>query len=97
VAWFSVRRSKLQLSGEPARFRSSAKATRGFCPECGTQITFELDGAGDEIDVSTASLDHPDRVAPVDHTWASRRLPWVKLCDGLPEFPESRPPAPLTS
>lgn len=91
VAWFSVARSRFRLTGEPARFRSSAKATRSFCPQCGTQIAFELDGPGDEIDVSTASLDHPDRVAPADHTWTSSRLPWVKLCDGLPEFPQSRP------
>jgi hypothetical protein len=89
VAWFSVQRSALKLSGEPARFRSSPVATRSFCPECGTQITFELDGA-DEIDITTASLDEPNRVPPVDHTRTSSRLAWVKLADGLPQFRESR-------
>ena len=89
VAWFSVARSKLKLSGELARFRSSAKATRSFCPECGTQISFDLDGA-DEIDVTTASLDDPNRVPPVDHIHTSSRLAWVKLVDGLAQFRESR-------
>jgi hypothetical protein len=89
VAWFSVRRSGLKLSGEPKRFRSSGKATRSFCPDCGAQITFELDGA-DEIDITTASLDEPNRVPPVDHTRTSSRLAWVKLADGLPQFRESR-------
>jgi len=90
VAWFSVLRSRLHITGEPTRFRSSGKGTRGFCPECGTQLTFEIDGAGDEIDVTTCSLDEPNRVPPVDHTRTSSRLVWVKLADGLPQFRESR-------
>jgi hypothetical protein len=90
VAWFSVPRSQLKLTGAPTRFRSSGKATRSFCPECGTQLTFELDGAGDEIDITTCSLDDPNWVAPLDHTWTSRRLAWVKLADGLPQFREGR-------
>jgi hypothetical protein len=90
VAWFSVARSQFRLRGELSRFRSSGKATRGFCRDCGTQITFELDGAGDEIDVTTASLDEPNAVPPRDHTRTSSRLEWVKLGDGLPQFPEGR-------
>jgi hypothetical protein len=27
---------------EPARFQSSNKARRGFCPQCGTPLTFEI-------------------------------------------------------
>lgn len=92
VAWFSVPRSDFRLVGEPVRFRSSERATRSFCPRCGTQLTFELDAAQDEIDITTASLDEPERVAPADHTYASSRLPWVKLSDGLPQFPQHRPP-----
>lgn len=91
VTWFSVRRSEFRLIGlEPARFRSSAQATRSFCPECGTQITFEPDRAGDEIDVTICSLDEPHDVGPADHTYTETRLAWVKLADGLPEFPQSR-------
>jgi hypothetical protein len=90
VAWFSVARSQLRFAGEPARFRSSEKATRSFCPECGTQLAFELDGARDEIDLTTCSLDDPNRMAPTDHTRVSSKLEWVKLGDGLPQFRESR-------
>jgi hypothetical protein len=90
VAWFSVPRSQFRLTGEPTRFRSSGKATRSFCPECGTQITFELDGTGEEIDVTTSSLDEPNAVPPLDHTHTSSKLKWVKLADSLPQFAESR-------
>jgi hypothetical protein len=89
VAWFSVPRSQFRLSGEPRRFRSSGKATRSFCAECGTALTFELDGA-DEIDVTTASLDDPNRVPPTDHIYTESRIDWVKLGDGLPQFRRAR-------
>jgi hypothetical protein len=72
------------------RFRSSEKATRSFCPKCGTQITFELDSAADEIDVTTSSLDEPQRVPPAEHIYTESRLAWIKLADGLPQFRQSR-------
>lgn len=91
VTWFSVPRSGFRfVQGAPARFRSSAKGTRAFCSRCGTQLTFQHDDAGDEIDVTTCSLDDPERVPPQDHTRASSRLGWVRLGDGLPEYPEAR-------
>ena len=95
VAWFSVPRSRFRLAGEAVRFRSSDRATRSFCPTCGTQLTFELDGAPqDEIDVTTCSLDAPERVAPADHTWTAGMLAWVKLSDGLPQFRAARQDGP---
>jgi hypothetical protein len=89
VAWFSVPRSQFRIEGEPRRFRSSDQATRSFCAQCGSQLTFELDGA-DEIDVTTASLDDPGLVPPADHTYTESRLAWVKLDDGLPQFKQAR-------
>jgi hypothetical protein len=76
--------------GEPTRFRSTARATRSFCPECGTQLTFEHDDYSDEIDVTTCSLDEPESVAPKHHIHTSSKLNWVKLADSLPQYPETR-------
>jgi hypothetical protein len=91
VAWFSVPRSQFQLvCGEPTRFRSTAKGTRSFCPRCGTQVTFEHEDFLDEIDVTTCSLDEPERMPPRDHTHASSKLSWIKLADQLPQYKESR-------
>jgi hypothetical protein len=91
VAWFSVRRPEFRLLAiEPTRFRSSSKATRSFCPNCGTQLTFEDDNWPDEIDVTISSLDDPQVVAPRDQTWVSSKLAWISLDDGLPAFPQAR-------
>jgi len=91
VAWFSVPRSEFRfLQGTPARYRSTDKATRTFCPRCGTQLTFVHDDRSHEIDVTTCSLDEPQRAQPRDHTRTSSKLDWVKLGDGLPEYREGR-------
>jgi hypothetical protein len=91
VAWFSVHRSGYRLvGGEPTKFKSTPKGTRSFCPECGTQLTFEHADFPEEIDVATCSLDDPEALPPRDHTRASSRLGWVKLADGLPAYRESR-------
>ena len=94
VSWFTVRRDDFRVtSGEPATFRSSDHATRAFCPRCGTQLTFQSTHFPDEIDVTICSLDEPELVRPRDHTFASSRLSWDLLGDGLPAFPKERPPS----
>lgn len=92
VAWFTVARDGFRLTaGALTRHRSSPHATRAFCGRCGTQLTFEHDALADEIDVTTCSLDHPEAAAPQDHTRTGGRLAWVRVCDGLPEYKETRP------
>jgi hypothetical protein len=91
VAWFSVPSAAFRfITGTPTRFQSTPQGSRTFCPRCGTQLTFESRDAPGEIDVNTVSLDDPDAVPPRDHTRTSSRLSWVKLADGLPEYPEAR-------
>ena len=92
VAWFTVPATTFRwLQGTPTRFRSSDRGTRCFCPACGTQLTFQLDEVGNEIDVTTCSLDNPDTMPPADHSHTARRLTWIRLNDALPDYPEGRP------
>jgi hypothetical protein len=91
VAWFSVPRNHFRLlSGEPARFRSTSQATRGFCSRCGTQLTFEHDDFPDEIALTTCSLDEPEKTPPKDHIYTSTKLNWIKLADSLLQHPRDR-------
>lgn len=72
------------LHGEPKRFRSSNKVSRGFCPECGTSLTYEPDGYPPEIAIVT--LDQPADVPPVIQVGVDRRLPWCDALTSLPTF-----------
>jgi hypothetical protein len=91
VAWFTVAEPEFRVTaGEPASFRSSEHGRRSFCPRCGTPITFQSSRFPGELDVTTCSLDDPERLPPRDHTRTSSKLSWVRLGDGLPSFPEAR-------
>ena len=70
--------------GEPAYFASSTVATRGFCRDCGTPLTFAYNDR-DRMEVTTGSLDDPRSAGLVEHFGAESKMPWLKLCDGLPE------------
>jgi hypothetical protein len=91
VAWFTVEAPDLRfVKGTPVTHRSSAKVERSFCGACGTPLTYRNDGYRHEVDVITCTLDDPAAASPQDHTFASQRLPWMRVDDGLPIYSRSR-------
>ena len=87
VAWFTAAHDNFHwLSGQPAAFESSPGVTRTFCRDCGTQLTFARKDLEREIDVTTCSLDAPEEVPPKDHVFVARKLSWIVLHDGLPQY-----------
>jgi hypothetical protein len=88
VAWFTVKTSDFRLSGQLKEYRSSDHAVRRFCPGCGTQLLFDDSNHPDEIDIAAATLDDPAAVPPLFNIWTRSRIPWVKLDQALPSFPE---------
>jgi len=49
--------------GEPVRFESSPGITRTFCGRCGTSLSYHYSD-GEQVDVATATLDHPEEHPP---------------------------------
>jgi hypothetical protein len=90
VTWASFRAENFQLTRGAMRDIAFAGRLRTFCPECGTALTFRTSPESDEIDLTVASFDHPESVEPADHIWVEDRLPWIKLADGLPTYPQNR-------
>jgi hypothetical protein len=95
VVWVTVPQTALQQLGtQPAFWRSSANAERGFCPRCGTPLFWrssgpQRPGEAPMIDITAGSLDDPTGVAPSEHIWCESAMPWVKLADGLPRHPRA--------
>ena len=88
VTWVTVRPAHFRwTTGEPAHFLSSPPVRRGFCPMCGTPLSYQRDDRPDEIDVTAATLDDPEAVKPQDHIYWGSRLSWAVPADGLPTLP----------
>lgn len=66
---------------EPKRFRSSNQAERGFCPDCGTPLTYE---APDGVALAIGAFDDPSAIAPERQFGIEGKLPYV---DRLAELP----------
>ena len=71
-------------SGAPKIYGSSSFAERGFCPNCGSQLTFRY-LKSDRIGISIGSLDQPERVVPEIHWGIESRISWSQFDDGLPQ------------
>lgn len=86
VAWMTVARTALRwLGAQPREYASSPGVLRGFCAHCGTPLTYFHDSYGDSIDLTVATLDAPDRIAPIDHIWMEDAVSWDRPNDGLPQ------------
>ncbi len=76
--------------GKPKEYRSSPKAFRVFCPECGAQLGFHRAEAPTEMELNLATLDHPEKIAPRYHIYTSSQLPWLDIHDALPRYAGER-------
>lgn len=83
VYFFALGRSVRWEAEEPASFRSSMLARRGFCRECGTPLYFEELGS-EEIHLTVGSLDEPGRLRPVAHYGFEGHVGAFFTDDGLP-------------
>jgi len=78
-------------SGAPRVRSSSSFGERGFCPDCGTQLTMHVKHQPDTIDFTIASLDEPARVMPGFHLFFGSHIPWFDTNDDLPRHEGLRP------
>jgi hypothetical protein len=80
VAWITVPRASLKFQqGEPKQYRTDTGAVRTFCDVCGTSLTYEIESRPGEVDITTGSLDQPEKFAPTKDVFPEEKLPWVEL------------------
>jgi hypothetical protein len=70
--------------GKPAFFRSSNLATRGYCRDCGTPLTFSYDLPEARIYVTIGSMDDPELAAIEIQYGIESKLSWVRFCEDAP-------------
>ncbi|KAA0945328.1 MULTISPECIES: GFA family protein [unclassified Pseudomonas] len=91
TTWITLPRSAFAwVTGLPAQYDSSESCMRYFCSHCGAQLALVTRLSPESIDVTIATLDHPED-APADrHIWVTSRLPWVHLDEQLPQEDEEQ-------
>lgn len=86
VAWVTFATSDFEfVEGVAKQHASSPGVTRTFCDVCGTSLTYARADEPESIDVTTASFDTPDALAPKHHSWLEDTISWVEFGDGLPQ------------
>ena len=70
--------------GKPKWRRSSAKARRGSCAKCGSQLAFQFFAHPERMSLAVGCFDRPERVKPERHIFVESKLPWLVITDGLP-------------
>ena len=74
----SVKRDAFEVTrGEISRYRSSEIAERGFCPQCGTPLTYEGSSAK-HVSVTIGSLDDPNAVGIKEQLGVEAEVNWLK-------------------
>ncbi|WP_213774946.1 GFA family protein [Bradyrhizobium sp. dw_78] len=82
--------SALTVDGEVGRYASSEALDRIFCKTCGTRL-FAWRSNGTVAGVALAAFDDHNVFEPTAHIWTSEKIDWVRLDDGLPQYPEAVP------
>ncbi len=94
IVFAGVPEDAVDFAEPPAVFASSEHAERWFCSACGTPLAYRDRRLPGELYLLLGTLDEPGRFVPQRHAFASRRLPWLHIDDGLPRHPQfSRPRA----
>ncbi|MBL8575499.1 MAG: GFA family protein [Hyphomicrobiaceae bacterium] len=83
MVWVTVERRALTIEGTPRVYRSSSRAERWFCGECGAQMAFAPDGKP-TVDLMIGCFDQPERFAPGEHSFFCEHIGWFDPADGLP-------------
>jgi hypothetical protein len=78
MVFASVKRDAFEVTrGEISRYRSSEIAERGFCPQCGTPLTYEGSSAK-HVSVTIGSLDDPNAVGIKEQLGVQAEVTWLK-------------------
>lgn len=59
---------------QPTLFRSSKKVHRGFCPRCGTPLTYHHPGG---VEIAIGAFDQAHLIEPEVQVNHHLRLPWI--------------------
>ena len=90
AALMIVPKDAVRIEGEPQYYKIKSNAgnltERGFCPTCGSQVIFRLEGRPHVLGLQAGSLDDPSLYSPTMEIFTSSAPPWDHLNPKLKHF-----------
>jgi hypothetical protein len=71
--------------GNPKSYQSSEKVSRSFCEVCGSPLSYRHFDYPEQVEIPVGSFDDPTPLTTQVHIWTSQKLPWIRICDDLPQ------------
>ncbi len=91
ASWMDFKTDQIEWSEtSPTEFESSEKVRRGFCPTCGTTLSYRNIEHPEFYTLTIASLDLPNLVSPSYHIFTDDQVNWLKIQDDCPRYPLAR-------
>lgn len=85
-AWMDFKTEQVTIEGQIDEFQSSENIYRGFCPKCGTRLTFRHVDYPQYTTLTVSSLDNPNSVSPTYHIYTEESVDWLDINDNLPRY-----------
>ena len=90
-AWMDFKREQVRWAGtEPTEYESSKHIRRGFCPDCGSSLSYRSTRHPDYFTLSIASLDDPELVSPNYHIYTDSKVSWLSIDDDCKRYSKER-------
>ncbi|MGI2257992.1 GFA family protein [Shewanella sp. GXUN23E] len=91
AAWMDFKSGQVSwLKGQLKEFASSDTVRRGFCPECGSTLSFRDTEYPEYLTLAICSLDEPNRISPNYHIHTGSGVSWLKMTDDSPRHAKGR-------
>ncbi|PHZ85627.1 GFA family protein [Paremcibacter congregatus] len=72
-------------SGTLSHYDSSPGCHRGFCPDCGSTMSFQSERS---FDIALGVMDKPEDFPAHQHIWVKSKISHVTIVDDLPKYDE---------
>lgn len=71
-------------------YQSSTNVFRGFCPKCGSTLSYRNSKYPEYITLCVTSLDDPDIVSPKYHIYTDSQVKWLTIEDNCKRYTKGR-------
>jgi hypothetical protein len=90
LVYAKYRRADVSIAGQRKFYRASEIAKRGFCPNCGSPMSYEDVDNPECIWLTAGTHDEAETLPPREHVYVHDKLPWVEISKHLRQWPRER-------